>query len=146
MRWAINVSRENQKIKIILEGIDFKSVAKHMEKIPFQTWATFFQNSRDFRIYSAKRSEDATNHPSELLTEFHASKLKGNRPALRLNSIPRTRRELRCSSAEGGHCSLSLLSDRIHGFNSRSASSDPEIVRQPLKNLEKAIYPSPMAP
>jgi hypothetical protein len=31
MRCAINISRENRKIKIILEEIDYKLVAKHVE-------------------------------------------------------------------------------------------------------------------
>jgi hypothetical protein len=32
---AINISRENPKIKINLEEIDYKLVAKHVEKISF---------------------------------------------------------------------------------------------------------------
>jgi general stress protein 26 len=63
MPWAINISRENQKIKIILEEIDYKLVAKHVEKIKFHSWAMVFQDCLDLKVYSASSSEHANNHP-----------------------------------------------------------------------------------
>jgi hypothetical protein len=68
MAWAINISRESEKIKIILEGIDYKLVSMHVEKIIFRNEAIVLLESRDLRFYSASSSENATNRLSQLQT------------------------------------------------------------------------------
>jgi hypothetical protein len=76
MRWVINISRENGKIKIILEEIDCKLTAKHVEKGLFQTCALVSPQSRNLRVSSASSSEDATNHPSQRHIEGQPSNFK----------------------------------------------------------------------
>jgi hypothetical protein len=76
MPWVINISRENEKVKTILEEIDYKLFAKYVEKVPFQNWAIVFAYSPDLRLYSARGSEHATKHRSQPQIDCHASKLK----------------------------------------------------------------------
>jgi hypothetical protein len=76
MAWAINISRENQRIKTVLERIDYKWFAKHVEKIPLQNGAIVFPYGSDLRPYSARSSEYATKHASQLQVKCVASKLK----------------------------------------------------------------------
>jgi hypothetical protein len=76
MSWAINISRQNQKIKTILEEIDYELFAKYVEKVPFQNSAIVFPYSPDLRLYSARNSEDATKHPSQRPIACQSSKLK----------------------------------------------------------------------
>jgi hypothetical protein len=63
-------------MKTVLEGIDYKLFAKHVETIPFQNWGIVFPCSPDLRLYSARSSEYATKHGSQLRIDCQASKLK----------------------------------------------------------------------
>jgi hypothetical protein len=58
MAESIKIFRENQKIKIISEEIDYKSVAKHVEKIAFQHCTRVFPDFGNLRGYPATSSEE----------------------------------------------------------------------------------------
>jgi hypothetical protein len=121
MPWAINISRENQRIKIILEGIEYKLFAKHVEKIAFQNWTIALPYFPDLRLYSARSSEYPTKHLSQLQIDCPASKLK---PRFE-DSESRMRR-----ISELYMC-LSLASWRIRSIDSLRQMPHPQLSRDP---------------